>query len=713
MNDSIIRFLRDLFAFLETVAVHRLVLIYFSRFVVKEGKHWQDRDSKIGLRCSWEVAKLRLNAITHFIRFSDFTKVNKPLMSTWGSWALSAPTRHTSHFFTSAINQLLEESDVSRFVPTESEPDYRDSVLIPDLKSHWLVELIMNVCFQGIGHAEKSIQLRSSANLYELFWTASRDGKVNGTMMVVTTMFVPFIMKILNHTGFLSNLPPKSQLRKDLLSCAVFVMQSAPTGLTRALWRKLCKRTEGRCVASNYGGISGISKLKERPHNQPSLESKANHSTENDPCILDIFSLLNLCLQTFEYEGSEANLEDIDGTMNDLTSAWNKEYLPALESNVYTSVFKSQNNQSLSSDGNQTKKPIYTSSSSRKWHSHDGTIVIINSSRNIVRECYNMSQMKIDNRRSTDVHKGSNHAGHPTKEVHSYTRTSNQNLKSQGYDLLEKNLRFSIEDKIIFARAIASVYLSCLSLRQSDIVIIKTFVAAVEVIKIFGIESFFSAVGETLQHWMRIILVHCGARRSKVRVEASEALAFILRLTWANYGNFSRVRVPLLAVQTEVMERIVATAAARHHREQRKSGIPIQYLTNENAEAALTPLWRTLHRLHHKSASTNEAFKSALKRLAEKMETLYKAYIAAHALAIVNRTNDLMSIDPPLQNPNVMFHISRVVKESAEFSKKILGHQTVPIQGRAVFDSEEIEDAFLSAANVFSPTELPTLRVAW
>lgn len=139
---------------------------------------------------------------------------------------------------------------------------------------------------------------------------------------------------------------------------------------------------------------------------------------------------------------------------------------------------------------------------------------------------------------------------------------------------------------------------------------------------------------------MRVILVHCGARRAKVRVEASDFLALILRLTWDSYGSFHRVRVPLLAVQTEVMERIVATAAARYYREQRRVQEPVEYLSNECAEAALTPLWRTLHRLHHSSASNNAAFKSALELLAERMKTLYKAYIAAHALAIVTRTNN-------------------------------------------------------------------------
>lgn len=62
VNDSIIRFLRDMFSFLAPECVHRLILIYTSRFVTKEGKQWQDRDSGIGLRCSWEITKLRVNA---------------------------------------------------------------------------------------------------------------------------------------------------------------------------------------------------------------------------------------------------------------------------------------------------------------------------------------------------------------------------------------------------------------------------------------------------------------------------------------------------------------------------------------------------------------------------------------------------------------------------------------------------------------------------
>jgi hypothetical protein len=61
VNDAIVHFLRDLFSFLAPACVHRLILAYLSRFVTKEGKHFSDRDSLIGLRCSWELSKLRLN----------------------------------------------------------------------------------------------------------------------------------------------------------------------------------------------------------------------------------------------------------------------------------------------------------------------------------------------------------------------------------------------------------------------------------------------------------------------------------------------------------------------------------------------------------------------------------------------------------------------------------------------------------------------------
>jgi hypothetical protein len=164
---------------------------------------------------------------------------------------------------------------------------------------------------------------------------------------------------------------------------------------------------------------------------------------------------------------------------------------------------------------------------------------------------------------------------------------------------------------------------------------------------------------------------------------------------------------------TEVMERIVATAAARYYRSQKRQKIAIQYLSNVKAEASLTPLWRTLTRLHDGSASNNAAFKSALQLLATKMKILYKSYIAAHALAIVNRNNQSTTQNYPHVDEST-FETTRVVMESAEFSKKILGYSQFSTDGRKMITHNEVvEDAFLAAANVFLATELPLHRVAW
>lgn len=164
----------------------------------------------------------------------------------------------------------------------------------------------------------------------------------------------------------------------------------------------------------------------------------------------------------------------------------------------------------------------------------------------------------------------------------------------------------------------------------------------------------------------------------------------------------------------EVIERLVATAAARHYRKQKQSQeSSIHYLSNVQVEAALTPLWRTLTRLHDGSASTNAAFKSALQLLASKMKTLYKSYIAAHALAIVDRVNQSSLV----KNHNLgesVFETNRVVMESAEFSKKILGYNQFTNDSEEIIPHYEVmEDAFLAAANVFSTTELPLYRVTW
>lgn len=708
VNDSIVRFLRDLFSLLEPESVHRLILVYFSRFVVKDGKQWQDRDSKIGLKCSWEICKMRLNAVTAFVRFPDFVRVNSPQMANWNTnWAVTSEADIAKSFFDQSL-EMYFSLGLTKFV-TPDGPSTNASLVFPRLKPHWLAELVVDICLAGTDHAEQKIQYRASSLLHELFWSQSNESKVAGTSTMVASMYVSFLKKILSHISYLSCLGAKTQLRKDLMPCVIFVLQRAPTGLLRSLWRKLFYSTQGEGCNEKYGPL---------PRGKSTQNTGKLYESSKDPNILDMFSLLNIALATFEYEGCEDTLDcDEMKEENDLISVWEREYLVSIkEASDDGAICRVPISGRLKNKKNHKQEPTYSSTSPRKWHSHDGSLVIINSCRYIVRELLSMLE--------------------PNKQVENVAPTINSSFRATNSPLAfgsqkeqekKSSIDFSDADKVVFIRAATSVYLHSLSLKVSDIVVTKTLTACIELVKIFGIRYFLDAIGETLQHWMRVVTMHCGARRADVRVQALEFLALILRMTWDTFGSFSRVRLPLLAIQTEVMERIVATAATRYYGEQRRISASIRYLSNDSAEASLSMLWRTLDRLHNQSASTNYAYKSALERLAQKMKTLYKAYIAAHALSILKRARSTLSpvnanmnniseendLKIMATNQKRRISVHRIVSASAGYCKQFLGACGPTPERETVAHNEAVEDAFIEAADVFSATELPSHRVAW
>ena len=504
----------------------------------------------------------------------------------------------------------------------------------------------------------------------------------------------------------------------------------------RALWRKLAKRAEGntlgRDCADKYGGIIGsgsgiggnVAFSSLLPRSQTS-QINEDFEMDDEADIFDMFALLNLSLSTIEYEGSGNQMEENNGTITecDENSIWRREYL--LSSHVKTTTDPRSRplkyHQRSNGVGETDNTGQLTTVDSRRWHAHDCSSIIINICRQIVREILGMLKPNLGS--TEDTNEGDfSYAGisgsrsmsdiflQPTSS--SLDDSDSGNFSGAQHEegkaaRLQKRLRkrkletlnFAVTDTIIFVRAATSVYLHALSMKQSDVVITKTLTAAVEIVKIFGIKLFLSAIGETLQHWMRVIVEHCGARRAELRVDACEFLNLLLRLTWDSYGSFSRIRLPLLAVQCEVMERIVAKAARNYVTEQRRLGLNPISLSNESAEASLTPLWRTIDRLHNQSASRNLSFKSALARLAIKMKKVYRAYLAAHALAIVNRSesgshgSDVVPLQPNPYVQRMRVSVHRIVSNSAWLSKRFLGKDPSASLDRSMIQTEAVVSA--------------------
>ncbi|CAB9509212.1 expressed unknown protein [Seminavis robusta] len=721
VNDSIVRFLRDMFGFLSPKSVHRLIIVYLSRFVTNEGKQWQDRDSSIGLRCSWEITKLRLNAMTALIRFPDFLRVCSPQMNNWGTRWTSLQGSALDSFF-DGVMQHFKKLELGELAGDGGlRPDYE----VPKMRPHWLAELVTEICLNGIVHAEQYIQQRAASLLHELFWTSSQHSMGNGTSAIVASMYASFLEKVVSQSSYLSNFPHKSQLRKDILPCVVFVLQSAPNGLLRAIWRKLCFGSIGKGSFSRYGEI-GVSLFPEGDDHTGQEQSKNSALTRNEPDILDMFTLLNLTLSTMEYEGCEDLLESDavggGGEVDDQIGIWHKEYLLTQGKENQQPFMSRRPGSSQSSrlmgsanDKGEKAEKGYFSSGSRKWQSHDGAVVIVNCGNQIVTELAALLQQSGGGQTYLNRSKRS-----------SMTRASTADFSFAHFGSNTSDFNYSRADTVIFVRAATSLYLHALALRQSDIVLVRTFKVSGDLVKMFGIKVFLEAVGETLQHWMRVISMHCGARRAVVRIEATDFLELILRCTWENFGSFFRIRIPLLAVQTEVMERIVAIASARYYREERRTGSNLDNFSNASAEASLAPLWRTLDRLHTQCASQNVAFRGALVRLAEKLKRLYRAYIAARALSYLNgmRSSPKHAITEKDGGPKAFsatdalvrayrITVLRVINASAGYSKQFLGFHGTSLSNSSVAHYEAVEDAFLEAAAVFSPTELPEHRVAW
>jgi hypothetical protein len=594
VNDAIVRFLRDLFSLLSPACVHRLILAYFSRFLTKDGKLFSDRDSLIGLRCSWEITKLRLNAVTAFVRYPDFIKVNGPQMLNWSNWWTGAPPPRASAKFFDDVLERYRRFQLAEFVANE-RGGMQKVAIFPTMRPHWLAEIVVDICLLGTEHAEQYIQNRSASLLHEMLWSCSQESILHEISSPVGSMFISLIEKLITHASYYAVFHPKAQLRKDVLTACTFVLQSAAPNLLRAQWRRLCSRLPGKGDDPKYGG------LKENGSSDDGLENAKSDMVDmiEEPDVLEMFGLLNVSIRSLEYEGSDHIEADSSGDNRDSIEVWRKEYL-LCNSPDGQDVRRNQDDERNGIDGD------CTSSISRKWQAHDGSTVIVNTAHQIVMELY------------STLSKSANGKSLLNPALRSSAK-SDRVGRSKQTDLRD-SLSFTQADIILFVRAATSLYLHALALRASDIVVAKTFIFASELLKIFGIKVFLQAVGETLQHWLRVISLHCGGRRSMVRIEATDLLELILRSTWESYGSFFRIRVPLLAVQTEVMERIVATAAARYYRDQRRVGTNVEVFTILGAEASLTPLFRTLDRIQKKPASQHVAFRGALIRIAGKLK---------------------------------------------------------------------------------------------
>ncbi|GMH54206.1 hypothetical protein TrST_g8868 [Triparma strigata] len=232
--------------------------------------------------------------------------------------------------------------------------------------------------------------------------------------------------------------------------------------------------------------------------------------------------------------------------------------------------------------------------SQRMWFSHDACLIVVSTARSILKQLlFIMDPSSSLLGESTDLR--SRHIVH----VH---------LSSS------KTGPFSVADVSSIVRTIASVYLHGLSLHISDAAATGLIAASVELLKAVGLNMFLLSLQDSLQDWMRMLLLHSGARRATVRVQALEFLVLLLRASWTTFGTLSKIRLPALAIFAEVCEKMAQPHLASGH---------------SSIVQALAPILKSLERMEQSTVSRNMAFKAALHRFAGQLHAIYRGFLAS------------------------------------------------------------------------------------
>ena len=595
VNSSLLQFIRDLFSFFPPSEVQILINIYFSAFLKPRSRSHKEGVSKLSVRYSTEVLNLRLDAVKILTNTKHFVEVNTPVANTWEpKYALGEDTGTSvsnRHPKTKAKRRLFFTKALSNICKLMSKPTYRIARGSTGLSQpHWLASIVVDQCLHTASQPDFEIQARAAEILLELFQSHSQEGTINQTRSKIIAMYVPMIKMLCTHVQSLLLDDVRSSRRKKMLSSLLLILQSAPPELLTALWRELIISCKN-CGRYEFPGVELARNTKGNE-----TEGGLNNSNDSfDSSLLLFFDLLILSLRTLEYIPQDT----------------------------------------LSLGGSNRSQHESAQSQHNMWFSHDATSIVVSTARAVVSEMIFL--IKPDAERSPTCNMSDQHLIH----LHLNIPAS------------DSELQYSVADMAMFVRSVSTVYLNGLSLNQSDSATIGLISASVELLKAFGLKLFLVALGDTLQDWLRVLLLHSGARKANIRVQTLEFLVLLLRACWSVYGTLSKIRMPCLAVMVEVMDKL----STRNGQPGGKSNVML----------SLSPLAKSLERLEQSSVSKNLAFKAALTSFAGQLQTLYRAYIAV-----------------------------------TEMTENTNGSH-----------SESIEEALMNATKVFDKNELPFYRIVW
>ncbi|CAM9251564.1 unnamed protein product [Ascophyllum nodosum] len=343
--------------------------------------------------------------------------------------------------------------------------------------------------------------------------------------------------------------------------------------------------------------------------------------------VFRILGLLELCIDTFEYPGAEELHRGGEGSGD--SGANMKETAIA----------------SVLAPGAETEVSHEERSRASKWVSHQAQSIVRKATLILMDEC------------STEV-------------------------------LAREEIRPA--PKQLVQRVLSSL-LHALSVRQSDVCLVRLFEGAIDFLRRYGARVFVSSVGNRMQDWLRRTLIHCNAQRYRLRTAGRNFLTYLLRSAFHYYGSIGVVRKPLMAV-FQGMISCMSGELDKGERHRGQTGCQIS--TVQEAVQALAPLDTTLEEMRDKLPTSDPSFRYRMKTFMDELLLIKRAYLIK------------------------LRYLKKVVATASADGVKGMGQDGYASKywlglGVTDLDSESVQEVFMQAASVFKSTELPKERADW
>jgi hypothetical protein len=231
---------------------------------------------------------------------------------------------------------------------------------------------------------------------------------------------------------------------------------------------------------------------------------------------------------------------------------------------------------------------------------------------------------------------------------------------------------FPHEQKAI-VQGILDLLLHVLTTPQSCVTHLRAVGGAIQALESFGIEMFLEITGESLQHWLRVVLGLMNSISLSVQSIAVDFVVSLLGSTFDLFGNIDEVALIFATVLPEVAAREIALHSVSGH---------IQDL--EDVEKSVWPLRRSFADVEDASPVDDE-------RVDPQLAPVLSVFCRACQAVI-----DGVLIEMRLQGRNC----SIVGTEMKEYSLE-----------KYTFDADE--ESLFEAASFFVPETAPMQRIRW